>query len=160
MLLSIRLARQTQGHPPCRAAHEIKHPHGEYVRRAEPCVHAQSPARHQPGDESTGDIAMRFALLLIISISLTGCADSIVGDALAGPEKLARQDDAYCQSIDTKFGTPEYAACRESATARRDAHHARGADLVAAGASIAATPPPQLTMVCQTNGNQTICNNR
>ena len=48
-----RLCALNTGHPPCRAAHEIQHPHGEYVGRAEPRVHAQSPARHQAG--RTGD---------------------------------------------------------------------------------------------------------
>jgi hypothetical protein len=46
----MRYARETQGLPPRRAAHEIQYPHGEYVGRVEPCVHAQSPARLEPSD--------------------------------------------------------------------------------------------------------------
>jgi hypothetical protein len=53
--------RAEHGPTPCRAAHEIQHPHGKYVGRAHTRVRAQSPARHQP-DESTGgcdDIEVR-----------------------------------------------------------------------------------------------------
>lgn len=85
---------------------------------------------------------MRFIFILLVSTILTGCAGSIAGDALAGPEKLAQQDDTYCQSIGTRFGTTEYATCRENATARREAHHAQGRALAAAGLAIAATSPP------------------
>ena len=63
----MRRARETQGLPPCRAAHEIQYPHGEYVRRAEPCVHAQSPARLEPSN--MGEIvAMNAGLLEIFWI--------------------------------------------------------------------------------------------
>jgi hypothetical protein len=34
------------------------------VGRAEPCVHAQSPARHQPSDEITGQDCSTFGLFL------------------------------------------------------------------------------------------------
>jgi len=78
---------------------------------------------------------------VMLSLSLGGCAGSIVGDRIAGPEKLAQADDAYCQSIGLQFGTTDYANCREAATARREGRHARGMALVARGAELAATPP-------------------
>jgi hypothetical protein len=58
----------------------------------------------------TWEIEMRICLLCLIlalvAFVLGGCAGSIVGDALAGKEKLAQQDDAYCTSIGLTFGTP------------------------------------------------------
>jgi hypothetical protein len=46
----------------------------------------------------------RRLLLLTVLILLGGCAGSIVGDALTGPEKLAQQDDAYCRSLAVQAG--------------------------------------------------------
>jgi len=40
---------------------------------------------------------MRFVGVITLCAALAGCAGSPVGDAIAGPEKLALQDDAYCQ---------------------------------------------------------------
>jgi hypothetical protein len=74
--------------------------------------------------------------LLLLPI-LTGCAGSIVGDAIAGPERLAQQDDAYCQSIGARSGTQSYMDCRLLRDQNREMHHARGAAMVGAGAAIA-----------------------
>jgi hypothetical protein len=56
------------------------------------------------------EIEMRISivfLIVFVGSALGGCAGSIVGDAIAGPEKLAQQDDAYCTSIGLNFGTPD-----------------------------------------------------
>lgn len=103
---------------------------------------------------------------------LSGCAGSPVADALAGPEKLAQQDDAYCKSIGLTFGTNQYAGCRMVQSQARDERHARsqaaGDALLAAGANVAAAQPqpvqpapmpnilPQQTH-CQTYGGTTNC---
>lgn len=81
---------------------------------------------------------MRIFLVISASFMLSGCAGSIVGDAIAGPERLAQADDNYCRSIGLQFGTSDYASCRENAMGRRDAHHARGYGLMLRGADIAA----------------------
>jgi hypothetical protein len=103
---------------------------------------------------------------------LSGCAGSPVADAIAGPEKLAQQDDAYCKSIGLNFGTNEYAGCRMVQSQAREERHARaqatGDALLAAGAAAAAAQPqppqvaplpnilPQQTR-CQTYGATTNC---
>ena len=55
---------------------------------------------------------MNVIAALIGFLLLSGCAGSPVADAIAGPEKLAQQDDAYCKSIGLNFGTSQYADCR------------------------------------------------
>jgi hypothetical protein len=86
---------------------------------------------------------MRIIGALAATALLSGCAGSVIGDRIAGPEKLAQQDDAYCQSIGLKFGTPDYASCRLQTTQRREDRHfqatqSAGDDLIAAGAAISA----------------------
>lgn len=54
---------------------------------------------------------------------LTGCAGSVVGDAIAGPEAVASREDAYCQSLGLRFGTPEYANCRLATNGQRQQRH-------------------------------------
>ena len=54
---------------------------------------------------------------------LGGCAGSLVGDMIAGPEALAARDDKYCRSIGFQFGTPEYGNCRLTVSGQRDAAH-------------------------------------
>jgi hypothetical protein len=81
---------------------------------------------------------IRSALALAAFLTLSGCAGSIVGDAIAGPERLAQADDDYCRSIGLQFGTADYANCRENRMNRRDAHHAAGRALLRQGADIAA----------------------
>ena len=92
------------------------------------------------------EIEMRISglclLLVLPTTVLGGCAGSIVGDAIAGPEKLAQQDDAYCTSIGLSFGSPDYAKCRMMRDRARQAHHDRMLGVAATGLAIAATPPP------------------
>jgi hypothetical protein len=63
---------------------------------------------------------MRAMGVLALCSALAGCAGSPVGDAIAGPEKLALQDDAYCQSIGAAKGTPQYTSCRLTVTQQRE----------------------------------------
>jgi hypothetical protein len=53
---------------------------------------------------------------VVLGAALGGCAGSPVGDAIAGPEKLAQQDDVYCESIGAAKGTPQYTNCRLTVT--------------------------------------------
>lgn len=57
------------------------------------------------------------------SIALGGCAGSVLGDAIAGPEAVAAREDAYCKSIGLQFGTPEYANCRLTVGSQRAQNH-------------------------------------
>jgi len=63
-----------------------------------------------------------FGILALLPV-LSGCAGSPVGDAIAGPEKLAAQDDAYCESIGATKGTPTYTDCRLRVTQQREDKH-------------------------------------
>lgn len=80
------------------------------------------------------------SLSLGLSLGLCGCVGSPVGDALAGPEKLAARDDAYCRSIGTVPGNSDYAQCRMFATQQRNQSHQSA---FAASAGIAAAMQPQ-----------------
>jgi hypothetical protein len=83
------------------------------------------------------------AAMLLMPLLLMDCAGSRVGDAIAGPEKLAQQDDAYCRSIGANVGTPAYTQCRMFATERRDhAHEASAERLAAAGRALQNIDPP------------------
>ena len=64
---------------------------------------------------------MRILGIVALAAALGGCAGSPVGDAIAGPEKLAAQDDAYCNSIGATKGTPAYTDCRLKVTQQREA---------------------------------------
>ena len=76
----------------CRAAHEIQHPHGEYVGRAEPCVHAQSPARHQPSVLIAG-LVMRICLVAAwLMCGLLSASAQLMPDVPTDQELAA----AYC----------------------------------------------------------------
>lgn len=90
---------------------------------------------------------MRILLVLPICIGLAGCAGSPVGDAIAGPEKLAQQDDAYCASIGAQRGTPTYTDCRLRVTQMRETKHN-----TARAAAMSGGPT-----VCNRVGNATIC---
>ena len=92
--------------------------------------------------EMRGVLAMRVLALVVVLCSLGGCAGSIVGDAMAGPEKLAQRDDAYCQSMGLKFGSRDYAQCRLVQDHQRAVHHARMGAIAATGLAIAAQPAP------------------
>jgi hypothetical protein len=102
---------------------------------------------------------MRLLLLFPIIITLAGCAGSPVGDAIAGPEKLAAQDDSYCQSIGLKFGTNEYANCRLIQSQQRDRRHTARLGIAAQSLSnlSAPTSSPSVTTTCNRFGNQTTC---
>jgi hypothetical protein len=66
---------------------------------------------------------MRFIGVMALCAALAGCAGSPIGDAIAGPEKLAKQDDTYCQSIGAAKGTPQYTNCRLTVTQQRENKH-------------------------------------
>lgn len=83
---------------------------------------------------------------LPLLLSLSGCAGSVVGDAIAGPEKLAEQDDAYCRSIGATGR--DYTNCRLMVTQQRDARHAHRLGLAAGRPGIQ----------CTTVGPTTTCN--
>lgn len=83
---------------------------------------------------------MRITIVSMSFFVLSGCAGSVIGDGIAGPEKLAQRDDTYCRSIGLKFGTSDYASCRMQTTQRREDQHFQaiqsvGDDLSAAGAA-------------------------
>lgn len=100
-----------------------------------------------------------FFVLVGLAPSLGACAGWVVGDAIAGPEKLAQQDDAYCPSIGTKFGTPQYQNCRLIQQQTREARHARRLGIAADGAAIAASAASRPTTTrCQRLGPELICN--
>lgn len=93
--------------------------------------------------------------------ALAGCAGSPVGDAIAGPEKLAQQDDAYCESIGAAHGTQNYTNCRLTMSLQRDNRHTARLGIAAAGINAAAAPPPQptnITTICNKSGSQVVCN--
>jgi hypothetical protein len=75
-----------------------------------------------------------FALAFVTS-TLGGC------DALTSPEKVAQQDDAFCQSLGLAHGTQEYDRCRVNREGERARRHAERSNMVATGLAIA-TPPP------------------
>jgi hypothetical protein len=116
---------------------------------------------------------MRILGIVALGVALGGCAGSPVADAIAGPEKLAQQDDAYCKSIGLNFGTNQYAGCRMVQSQAREERHARaqatGDALLAASAAVVAaqpqpqSPPPPLPNIlpqqtrCNTYGATTNC---
>lgn len=148
-----RYARETQGLPLCRAAHGIKYPHGEYVRRAEPCVHAQSPARLEPSD--TGVAVNKFGI--IFALILSGCAGHPMDCALgvvyrdcapgtAGYRNLVatyESDQARCDAYGFKSGTPDYARCIQTIDMGRTQNNQAALQaLIAANANRQAAPAP------------------
>jgi hypothetical protein len=102
---------------------------------------------------------MRFLMTFPILLVLMGCAGSPVGDALAGPEKLAAQDDGYCQSIGLKFGSNEYANCRLIQSEQRDRRHTARLGIAARGLSNLSVPTPSTTVTttCSRWENQSTC---
>ena len=98
----------------------------------------------------------RVALGSLFMVVLSGCAGSVVGDAIRGPERLAADDDAYCQSIGARPGTDAYTSCRMHVTDARDARHGRALDR-AAGA-IQASQPSSSQTTCTSFGNTVNCN--
>jgi hypothetical protein len=93
-------------------------------------------------------------------LPLGGCAGSLLGDAIAGPEKLAQQDAAYCASIGAPAGTPSHPQCRMNLEQQRTAHHQASAAVMAAGLTLMAQPPPpppqpppDTRLFCRPDGN-------
>jgi hypothetical protein len=73
---------------------------------------------------------------------LSGCAGSVIGDAL-NPEGVAAREDGYCKSIGLQFGTPEYASSRMNLQAQTNANHQRAIGSAMQGMrDIANSPPP------------------
>jgi hypothetical protein len=103
---------------------------------------------------------MRRAILALpLFIVLGGCAGSVLGDAIAGPEAVAEREDSYCRSIGLQFGTPEYASCRMQTTQGRQARHQMAIQGAAANMqrSIDASRPVQMApRTCNSSviGNQ------
>jgi len=56
-----------------------------------------------------------------LTFIVLACAGTPIGDAITGPEKLAKQDDAYCRSIGARGS--DYTKCRLSMTQHRDERH-------------------------------------
>jgi hypothetical protein len=67
---------------------------------------------------------MKNIAVVALVLALSSCQGSVVGDAMAGKEGLAKQDDQYCQSIGAKPGTDVYVQCRMMAGQNRDNRHA------------------------------------
>jgi hypothetical protein len=82
---------------------------------------------------------------MALCLTLGGCAGSMVGDAIAGPEKVAARDDAYCQSIGAAKGTPQYMNCRMTLTQQRSDR------------ASAALSGSRSTTFCNTSGTMTTC---
>lgn len=92
---------------------------------------------------------IRTAVALGGLLILTGCAGSPVGDAIAGPEKLAQQDDAYCREIGAVG--PSYTNCRLSMTQRRDDKHTRALEAFRSAPAVRCVtvgPPEARTTTC------------
>lgn len=83
---------------------------------------------------------MRTSVLLFASAFVT----STLGGCDVGPETLAQQDDAFCQSLGRAPGTKEHDRCRLNREEARERRHAEQQNMVATGLAIAATPPPTL----------------
>ena len=64
---------------------------------------------------------MRVTLTLLAASLVAGCAGSPISDAMLGSEKLAKQDDAYCRSIEAKGS--DYTNCRLFMTKQRADRH-------------------------------------
>jgi hypothetical protein len=79
-------------------------------------------------------ISVIFFASAFVTSTLGGC------DALTSSEKLAQQDDAFCQSLGTP-GTKEYGRCRVNLKEARERRHAERSNMVATGLAIAAPPP-------------------
>lgn len=61
---------------------------------------------------------------LVLLAALSGCQGSVVGDAIAGPEVLAKQDNDYCVSLGAQPGSDIYVQCRMQMATNRDNRHA------------------------------------
>jgi hypothetical protein len=88
------------------------------------------------------DQAMKLFAALFASACLVGCAGSPVGDAIAGPERLAVRDDATCQSYGAAPGSDAYAQCRMMTANNRHAGHQAAYNRAAIGMAMASQPAP------------------
>jgi hypothetical protein len=79
-------------------------------------------------------ISVLFFASAFVTSTLCGCD--------VGPEKLAQQDDAFCQSLGSAPGTKEYDRCRVNREEARERRHAERQNMVATGLAVAITPPP------------------
>ena len=75
---------------------------------------------------------------------LSGCAGSVIGDAL-NPEGVVEREDGYCTSIGPQFGTPDYASCRMNLQAQTNANHQRAIGSAMQGMRDIANSPPSGT---------------
>ena len=81
---------------------------------------------------------MRISVLFFASAFLT----FTLGGCDIGPEKLAQQDDVFCQSLGSAPGTKEYDRCRVNREEARERRHAQRQNMDATGLVVAAPPPP------------------
>jgi hypothetical protein len=82
---------------------------------------------------------MRISAFFFASVLVT----PTLGGCDVGPEKLAQQDDTFCQSLGSP-GTKEYDRCRVNRDEARERRHSEQSNMVATGLAIAASPPPAL----------------
>jgi hypothetical protein len=103
---------------------------------------------------------MRVVATALLCLSLAGCAGSPLGDTITGPDKLAQQDNAYCNSIGAQSGSPAYTQCRLQLTSQREASHEGYRNRAMVGLAIAAAanqPPRRPAVTCTTFQNMTTC---
>lgn len=99
---------------------------------------------------------MKSLMLLVVLFSLASCQGSVVGDAMAGKEGLAQQDDEYCRSIGAKPGSDIYVQCRMVSTQNRQSRHASAwANYNRSVANMNANRPR--TTNCNAYGNSVNC---
>jgi hypothetical protein len=84
---------------------------------------------------------MKLVAAIAAACLLSGCAGSVIGDAL-NPEGVASREDGYCKSIGLQFGTPDYATCRMNLQAQTNANHQRAIAGAMQGMRDIANSPP------------------
>lgn len=90
----------------------------------------------------------------VFSGVLAGCAGSPIGDAIAGPEKLAQQDDAYCRSIGAEGSA--YTNCRLLVSQQRDARHTARLGMAMGAMNNITVAPSSGPVTCTTTGLSTM----
>lgn len=67
----------------------------------------------------------KICIALGVYLLVAGCAspEQIAARQAAQGAQIAASDDTTCQSYGLKFGTPEYAQCRQNVVAQRDARN-------------------------------------
>jgi len=61
--------------------------------------------------------------LVVIATALVSCQGFLARAAWIGSDERVWQDDAYCKSIGTQFGTLPYHECRLALSQQREARH-------------------------------------